>query len=617
MEAGSPGKAKTKEIQDIDEQMVAIEERKAEIEEEKTRLDKEEEELEEMEEELSKMRKFFKRVRLGYRTFFIRRAPPRRIMTTKAEFAGLKGEEAKKITPVPKIVEKHVDEIEIDSVEDPYSYVRIKYDNQTDEYLYEVIEPPLSKDEENVLEILKEGIIDTAQLIPDRTTEISEQYLRKTMSGLLHGMDIRLNPLALERIFYYLKRDFMGYGPIQTMMLEYQVEDISCDGVGVPIFIYHRKYGSIRSNVKFNSAPELDGFVVWMAQKCGKHISVASPMLDATVPDGSRLQETLSTHITKKGSSFTIRRFRENPFTFVDLIKFKTMSTEMVVYLWLAIEHGQSMLICGGTASGKTTTLNAILLFIPPQMKIVTIEDTRELNLPHENWVPTLTRSGFGAKSPITGKAPGEIDMFDLLTMGLRQRPQYLMVGEVRGAEAYTVFQAMATGKASYTTFHAESTQAMVHRMENPPINLPRALITALDIVLLQAQVKVGTKMTRRVKGLTEIVGLDPETNELITNTAYSWNPADDTFNYSGHSYVYEKVQAQKNWSLREVEREVKRRIDLIQYMRKIGVSNYLDVSRVISAYYKDPEKVIKKAKEELAKDAPQVSPRPVRKKVA
>jgi flagellar protein FlaI len=601
---------KAKEIKEIDHEIEAIEERKAEIEDEKARLDAEERALEAKEQELSKMKKFFKRVKIGYRTFFVKKSVPRRIKASKADLGGLKGELAKQITPVPKIVDKHVDEIEISSVQEPYSYVRIRYDNQTDEYLYEVIEPPLSKDEEDVLELLKEGLINSVELIPDRTTEVSESYLRKTLNGLLQGMDLRLNPLSKERIFYYVKRDFMGYGPIQPMMIEYQVEDISCDGVNVPIFIYHRKYGSIRSNVKFNSAEELDGFVVWMAQKCGKHISVASPMLDATVPDGSRLQETLSTHVTKKGSSFTIRRFRENPFTFVDLIKFKTMSTEMVVYLWLAIEHGQSMLICGGTASGKTTTLNAILLFIPPQMKIVTIEDTRELNLPHENWVPTLTRSGFGAKSPITGKAPGEIDMFDLLTMGLRQRPQYLMVGEVRGEEAYTVFQAMATGKASYTTFHAESTQAMVHRMENPPINLPRALITALDLVLLQAQVKVGTKMTRRVKGLTEIVGLDPETNELITNTAYSWNPADDTFNYSGHSYIYEKVQAQKNWSLREVEREVKRRIDLIAYMRKIGVSNYMDVSRIISAYYKDPEKVVKKARDELKEGAEPAAPR-------
>lgn len=605
MEAESPVKTGKEGVEDsLERQMDAITGRKVEIGEEKASLEEEEKELEEMEKELSNMRKFFKRVKVGYITFFVKKfSAPRKIRSAKEELGGMKGDESKKITPIEKIAEKHVDEIEMDPVEEPYSYVRIRYDNQTDEYLYEVIEPPITKDEENVLELLKEGLIGSFEMIPDRTPESAERYLKRTVDGLLQGMNIKLNPLSKQRVFYYIKRDFLGYGPIQPMMIEYQVEDISCDGVGVPIFIYHRKYGSIRSNVKFHTAQELDRFVVWMAQRCGKHISVASPMLDATVPDGSRLQETLSTHVTKKGSSFTIRRFRENPFTFVDLIKFKTLSPEMAVYLWLAIEHGQSMMICGGTASGKTTTLNAILLFIPPQMKIVTIEDTRELNLPHENWVPTLTRSGFGAINPVTGKAPGEIDMFDLLTMGLRQRPQYLMVGEVRGSEAYTVFQAMATGKASYTTFHAESTQTMVHRLENPPINLPRALITALDVVLLQAQVKVGTKMTRRVKGLTEIVGLDPETNELITNTAYSWNPADDTFNYSGHSYIYEKVQAQKNWSMRDVEREVKRRMDLVIYMRKIEVSNYRDVSRIISAYYKDPEKVLIKAKEELARD--------------
>lgn len=542
----------------------------------------------------------FKRIKVGYINKFVKKKGPRRITGVRGESKGVSVAFGTEITPVLKIAERWVDEIEISEVEKPYSYVRIKYDNQTDEYLYEVIEPPLSKDEENVLEILKERLINVVEMLEDKTPKMAEAYLRKMMSGLLQGMDVRLNPISKERIFYYIRRDFIGYGPIQVMMNEYMVEDISCDGVGVPIFIYHRKYGSIRSNIKFETAAELDNFVVWLAQKCGKHISVAEPMLDATVPDGSRLQETLGTHVTKKGSSFTIRRFRENPFTFVDLVKFKTMSKEMIVYCWLAIEHGQSMLIVGGTASGKTTSLNAILLFIPPQMKIVTIEDTRELNLPHENWVPTLTRHGFGAKSLITGKAAGEIDMFDLLAMALRQRPQYMMVGEVRGAEAYTVFQAMATGKAAYTTFHAESVQTMVHRMENPPISLPRALITALDIVLLQAQVKVGTKMTRRVKGLTEIVGLDPESNELITNTAYSWNPADDTFNYSGHSYVYEKVQAQKNWTLREVEREVKRRMDLVDYMQKKGINYYRDVSRIISAYYKDPDSVIKMAREGL-----------------
>ena len=191
--------------------------------------------------------------------------------------------------------------------------------------------------------------------------------------------------------------------------------------------------------------------------------------------------------------------------------------------------------------------------------------------------------------------------MFDLLTAALRQRPQYLMVGEVTGKEAYVVFQAMATGHITYSTFHAEDVQAMVHRVENDPINLPRALMTALNIVMLQAQVKVGTKMTRRVKGLTEIVGMDPETGELITNSVFTWNPADDSFSFSGHSYVYEKVRAIRNWSPRDMEREVKRRIDILEYMKKIGVSNYRQVATIVSAYYKDPDRLMKEVREKLA----------------
>jgi len=508
------------------------------------------------------------------------------------------------ITEVEKISEANVDEVELLPIKKDYAYVRIRYDNKANEYTYEVIEPKLSEDESDVLMLLKETLVASVEHMTETLSEEKEKYLRRIVEKLMVQLGISLNPLSKERVMYYVIRDFIGYGVVNVMMIDPNVEDCSCDGVGVPLYIYHRKYGSIRSNLKFEKEVELDGFVVWLAQKCGKHISVASPLLDATIPDGSRLQATLGKHVTKRGSSFTIRRFKENPFTPLDLLKFKTMSTEMMSYLWLAIEHGQSMLVCGGTASGKTTTLNAVLLFIPPQMKIVSIEDTRELNLPHENWVPGLTREGFGGKSMVTGKASGEIDMFDLLTAAMRQRPQYLMVGEVRGKEAYVVFQAMATGKTCYSTFHAEDVQAMVHRMENDPINLPRALVTALNIVLMQAQVKVGTKMTRRVKSLTEIVGLDPETNELITNSVYTWNPADDTFNYSGHSYVYEKVRLARNWSPREMEREIKRRVDILEYMKKVAIDSHRKVATIISAYYKDPEKVMKEVRAKLAEGA-------------
>lgn len=504
-----------------------------------------------------------------------------------------------RITEIPKITDTNVDEVEIAPVLDPYSYVRIKFDNIASEYLYEIIEPALTEDETVLLEILKNSVVLTINQAEGRLEREKEALLRSVTDELLRAIGVGLTLESRERIHYYLRRDFIGYGAIDPMMVDPNVEDCSCDGVRIPLYIFHRKYGSIKSNVRFESDEELDSFVTWLAQKCGKHISVAEPLLDATIPDGSRLNATLGKHVTKRGSSFTIRRFKENPFTPVDLLRFKTMSTEMMAYLWISTEFGSSMLVCGGTASGKTTTLNAVLLFIPPQMKIISIEDTRELNLPHENWIPGLTRESFGGRK---GQTAGSVDMYDLLTAALRQRPQYLMVGEVRGKEAYVVFQAMATGTISYSTFHAEDVQAMVHRMENDPINLPRALITALDVVMLQAQVKVGTKMTRRVKSLTEIVGMDPETGELITNSAFTWNPADDSFNYSGHSYIFEKVRTLKSWSPREMEREWRRRIEILEYMKKIDVSNYRQVAKIISTYYKNPDKVMKEVREVMSR---------------
>jgi len=536
---------------------------------------------------------------------------------------GVSGQGAEgEVTPVPALADPAQKQLDLATIRPGVSYVRISYHNTRNEYLYEVIEPPASPLEKELTSRLHEVLIDEFEPLPELDPATKRTELRLMVDRKLQEWELAPGPVTKGRILYYLERDFIGYGTVDVPMTDSEVEDISCDGVGIPLYIYHRKFGSIRSNLKFQDSKTLDDYVIWLAQRSGKHISVASPILDATVPDGSRLQATLGVHVTKRGSSFTIRRFRDNPFTPVDLLKFRTMSPEMMAYLWIAIETGQSMMVCGGTASGKTTTLNATLLFIPPQMKIVSIEDTRELNLPHENWVPSLTRAGFGAKDVMSGKAPGEIDMFDLLAAALRQRPQYLMVGEVRGAEAFIVFQAMATGKTCYTTFHAESVSAMVHRMENPPISLPRSLVSALNLVLLQRQVKVGSKMTRRVQSLTEIVGLDPETNELITNSVYSWNPSDDTFLYSGHSYVYERVAVAKNWTMKEMEREVRRRVEMLEYLEAKEAQStrshpftHRDVGRLVSFYYKEPDKALQEAREEMVKlkAAPPPAPPPAR----
>ena len=424
---------------------------------------------------------------------------PVRVRITEEEFKEGRNE---KITPVPLINEKTVEEVELIPLKEPYSYARIKYDTIPNEYIYELIEPPLSLDERSVLTKLKEALVSTLNLSEQDEKEEREKVLKKATLEVMRALDISLNPISMERIFYYLSRDLVGLGTIEGVMLDSNVEDVSCDGVNIPLFIFHRKYGSIKSNIRFEKETDLDAFVVWLAQRSGKTISVANPMLDATLPDGSRLNATLGKHVTKKGSSFTIRRFKDDPFTPIDLVRFKTMSIEMMAYLWLCIEYGSSMMVCGGTASGKTTTLNAVLLFIPPQMKIISIEDTRELNLPHENWIASVTREGFGGKS--SGQMAGAVDMFDLLTAAMRQRPQYLMVGEVRGREAYVVFQAMATGTIAYSTFHADDLGAMIHRMESEPIKLPRSLMTALNIMLLQGQVKVEEVRGQQRRGLVE-----------------------------------------------------------------------------------------------------------------
>ena len=523
------------------------------------------------------------------------------------------------ITALPPLAEPSMRELAVRPVNPPYSYSRISYNDRSKEYLYEILEPQLSAHEMGLVTHLKSTL---TQILGSETAELStadkRAYLRGEAEEYFRSRDVQLSPLSTERVIYYLLRDFVGYGPVDSLILDPEVEDISCDGVDVPLFIFHGQYESMKTNVVFADEDSLNSFIVMLGQRCGKAVSVSSPILDGTTPEGHRVQATYAREITTRGASFTIRRFKERPFTPVDLVLMGSANEEMVAYFWLAAEQGESVIICGGPAAGKTSTLNAIALFIPPTSKIVSIEDTRELNLPHENWIPSLTRGGFGSKNVITGKAPGEIDMFDLLAAALRQRPQYLMVGEVRGAEAFIVFQAMATGKTCYTTFHAESVSAMVHRMENPPISLPRSLVAALNLVLLQKQVKVGTKMTRRVQNLTEIVGLDPETNELITNAVYSWNPADDTFLYSGHSYIYERVAISKNWTMRDMDKEVKRRTEILEYLRwkeskatRQNPFSHRDVGRVVASYYKDPQAAVEDARAEMGKPKAGTSPGP------
>src|SRR5438132_156406 len=283
----------------------------------------------------------------------------------------------------------------------------------------------------------------------------------------------------------------------------------------------------------------------------------------------------------------------------VELVKFGTASAEMVAYLWVAVESGKSMMVCGGTASGKTATLNSAALFIRPGAKIVSIEDTREINLPHENWIPGTTRSGVGERGA-DGKAGGEIDMYDLVRAALRQRPNYIVVGEVRGKETYTMFQAMATGHPTMSTMHADSVKSMVNRLENPPINTPRILLTALNFVIIQSHARIGDSIVRRMKQIVELVGFEPETNELITNTVYEWDAATDTFVYKGHSFLFDEIMEMKNMTHEEMEAEFQRRVDIVNYMLQKNLIDFREIAKIVVQYYQYPEDTAKRVREEM-----------------
>ena len=398
---------------------------------------------------------------------------------------------------------------------------RIVFDEKLGEYLYEVIEPQLNKNEEDI----KNKLIYLFRIRADIDvfavdTDERMKQLEKALQQIINENQIRLNEEAKDRIFYHIFHEFAGYGKIDIMMHDEGIEDISCDGHDIPIFIFHKIYESIKANVIYNSAEELDSFVVKLSQMCGKQISVYEPVVDGKLADGSRLQTTLGRTITRR-STFTIRRFREDPLTPVDLIANNTLSADMAAYFWIAIEKGSSILFCGGTATGKTTMLNALSLFVPSAYKIVSVEDTREINLPHENWIAGTTRTGFSSSE--TSKTGKDIDMFDLIRVALRQRPRVIIVGEVRGKEAYTLFQAMTTGHLSYSTVHASDMHGLIQRLESPPISLPRALLTSLDLIVFLNSVTVGGIPVRRTTNVTEIIKLDPETNRLVTLTPFQW----------------------------------------------------------------------------------------------
>lgn len=485
-----------------------------------------------------------------------------------------------------------------DRGETVYAWAHITWNDEEGELIYNVIEPDMNPQTERILERIQEIMERSFDLdFTDLETEEAEQYLREKMDKIIDKYNISLSDKQREVVRYYAKRNFAGLGKLQPLMNDTEVEDISCDGARIPVYAYHRnpKFGSIKTNIVWENPEELDSFVMKLAQRAGRSISVSQPLLDGSLPDGSRVQATLATDIARKGSNFTIRRFTKDPLTPIHMMDFETENAQMLSYLWTIIEHEKSVLVCGTTGAGKTSQLNALSLFIRPEKKIVSIEDTPELRLPHDHWVPEVARSGFG--SSVEGG--GEVSMDDLLKESLRQRPEYIIVGEVRGEEAYILFQQMATGHTGLSTIHADSLDMLMDRLTTNPINLSPSLIETLDAIMLIKRIRRGDKYVRRITGIYEVEEFDNRTG-LEANPVFEWDPQTDTYEVANKSHLLEDIVEQTGGDENSIKNEMKKRQHILNWMQDDQIKHYRDVGDIISRYYSNQEEVLEKARENL-----------------
>jgi len=542
---------------------------------------------------------------------------------------------------------RHFVEIERYWVNKPHAFVIIFHSIKENEKKYYVVEPYLNDIEARVKEYLTgrlrtavkysedDALIDgsdadRADVIKAETLRLLDQYdLRegvrdgsavgqfKELLGMedngkrsdqeLDGIAARPEPAVLEedsgtlteaqveRLLYELQRDFLGYERIDGIKHDINVEDISCDGYDSPVFVYHTEYENVITNIAHDKE-SLDNFVVKLAQRSGKGISKRRPQVDATLPDGSRAQLTLGREVSDHGTNYTIRQFKDVPFTPIDLINWNTFSLDEMAFLWLAIENNRSLIFAGGTASGKTTSLNAVSLFIPSNSKIVSIEDTREVELPQRNWVASITRPSFSEDGV------GDVDEFDLLEAALRQRPEFIVMGEVRGEEGRTLFQIMSTGHTTLTTFHADSVGEVLKRFTTDPINVSKTMFTGLDLVSIQTQTRVHGRKVRRNNSITEVNHYDAENDEINVRDIFEWQAESDEFLQLGRSNTLQEIQFDNGWDRERLEDELFKRKVVLAYLVDNGLNDYSEVAATLQAFINDPDAILSLlAREELA----------------
>lgn len=468
---------------------------------------------------------------------------------------------------------------------------------------YYAIEPELNDDDRDILHRVKHRLLRESghhaapeseagyddlieELLAD-ITQVSDESPEGTFDRLRSVFDwgaIDVSRETYENIRYYLNRDIVGFGPLEPVMRDPANEDIHVIGPS-ECHVDHSVYGLIETTVDFGTPQEFDQWIRNMGERMGDPVSDADPIVDSTMPDGSRINIIYSDDVSIKGSSLTIRQGEEVPLSVNQITNWGTLSPELAAYLWLCLENEQTVFVVGETASGKTTTLNSITSFIPRDSKIYTAEDTAEVIPPHNTWQQLLTREG-------TGEAATEVDMFDLVAAALRSRPDYIIVGEVRGAEGRMAFQAAQTGHPVMLTFHASDIVSMIQRFTGDPINVPETFMDNADVALFQNRVKQGTDVLRRVTSVQEIEGYSKEMDGVITREVFRWDPVEDEIVFQGmnNSYVLEEQIATLLGyaDTRDIYDDLDFRADLIRRMIEEGILGYHEVNDAIDSFQRD-----------------------------